>query len=98
MYIILNGVRYDGVIRKKTVNEVLFYTTQETELPEALGTIETYRDDSFILAEDNVSDYLRQERGGNFLKLTNKTEPEPETESAVYSEIAAAMSEGVNEV
>ena len=98
MYIILNGVRYDNVIRKKTVNEVLFYTTQETELPEALGTIETYRDDGFILAEDNVSDYLRQERGGNFLKLTNETEPEPETENAVYSEIAAAMSEGVNEI
>lgn len=39
------------------------------------GTISMYRDDGFLLSEDNADDYLRKYISGSVLTLTNEPEP-----------------------
>lgn len=39
------------------------------------GIISMYRDDGFLLSEDNANDYLRKYISGSVLTLTNEPEP-----------------------
>lgn len=42
------------------------------------GIISMYRDDGFLLSEDNADNYQRKYLSGAMLVLTNEPEPEPE--------------------
>lgn len=44
---------------------------------EVTGKIQMYRDDGFLLSEDNADEYARQTYAGTILTLTNKPVPVP---------------------
>ena len=44
------------------------------------GIISMYRDDGFLLSEDNADNYERKYLSGAMLVLTNEPEPEPDPE------------------
>lgn len=70
------------------------------------GEIVLCADDDFVMRTDNSADYLRQTFDEGVLTLTNEPDPEPvepvkpvpKVESVKYDELAAAITEGVNEV
>lgn len=77
MYISINDVLYPGAKRGKGAQSVSFMAPGIPEGLTAEGVIVTYRDDGFLLCEDTVSDYARQEARAGLLRLTNEPEPEP---------------------
>ena len=76
MYLIINNKRYTVSRRIHTSDTVKFLSV--TENPGTIsGTIQMYRDDGFLMSEDNAGDYQRQIYAGTLLTLTNKPEPVP---------------------
>jgi len=69
------------------------------------GEVILCADDGFELRRDNSADYLRQTFANGVLTLTNEPEPvpvepsePPAPEPTVWDEMAAAITEGVNDV
>lgn len=100
MYITINGETYPGAKRAKGGQSVSY---SAESLPEGLvaeGIIGVYRNDGFLLCEDDAGEYLRQESYKGMLTLTNVPEPEtvePVEIPDVWDELAAALREGVDE-
>lgn len=100
MYLMINENRHKVVRRyfPKGRDEVR-YLGVEPEVEEAGGVISMYRDDGFLLSQDDVSNYARQSFNGGTLMLTNEPEEEPvEPEPSETEQMAAAIREGVNSV
>ena len=58
-----------------------------------------YRDDGFLMCEDNAADYERISVHGGLVTMTNAPEPVPVTpEPTLEDEMAAAIKEGVESV
>lgn len=77
MYISINGTTYPEAKRAKGARSVSYLAEGLSEGLTAEGVIATYRDDGFLLCEDNTEDYARQEARAGLLRLTNEPEPEP---------------------
>lgn len=75
MYIEINGVTYAGAKRAKGAQSVSYLAEGLSEGLEAAGAISVYRDDGWLLCEDNAGDYARQESKQGMLRLTNVPEP-----------------------
>ena len=77
MYIIISGEQYSCSKRiKKT--DTLEYLSVDRDPGTVTGAIKMYRDDGFLLSEDDAGDYSRQKYAGTRLTLTNLPEPEPQ--------------------
>ena len=99
MYIIINGTKYENAKRTQTAMRVTYISSDLTEGITAGGSISEYRDDGFLLREVAASDYARQVSRAGVLTLTNEPEnPAVPEESVTWSAMAAAITEGVNEV
>lgn len=64
--------------------ETLTYYSVTPDPGEVTGTIQMYRDDGFLLAEDDADGYDRQIYEGRTLTLTNVPEPDPGDEPNWY--------------
>lgn len=98
MYLIINGSRH-AVHRRIVTADTIKYTFVTPEPENISGTIKMYRDDGFLMSEDNADSYQRKTYTGTLLTLTNTPEVEP-TEQAptLEQELAAAIKEGVESV
>lgn len=76
MYITVNGVQYT-CSRRKTSKNTIKYLSVKPEPEEISGIIKLYRDDGFLLAEDNADNYERKTYVGTCLTVTNEPEVEP---------------------
>lgn len=76
MYLMINGNRYTVSRRIVKSNEIR-YLTVTPEPAEVSGTIKTYDNNGFLIAEDNADDFLRYTYVGTLLTLTNKPLPVP---------------------
>lgn len=68
---------------------------------DAPGVIGVYRDDGFLLREDDAAQFNRVSSQAGALLLTNRPLPEPtvvQEETATVEEIEQAIAEGVNGV
>lgn len=74
MYLIINGNKY-SVSKRKVTKDTIEYLTVSPEPKNISGTISMYRDDGFLMSEDNVGNYERQTYSGTLLTLTNKPKP-----------------------
>ena len=104
MYIEYNNVKYPCTCRP---SKTMIYSGLPNDFPAPVnGEIVLCADDGFVMRTDNSADYLRQTFDEGVLTLTNEPEPEPvepveptpKVESVKYDELAAAITEGVNEV
>lgn len=91
MYLLISNNQYP-ISRRRVSSQSVVYSGLESEPTDISGVIQMYRDDGFLMGEDNVSDYLRHtyqaptygEEGEilsyGILTLTNVPEPEPQPE------------------
>lgn len=105
MYAVINGNNYADINRLVRSNEIIYQGESLVNINTVSGTIKTYLNNEFLLAEDSVSDYARQVISDGMIVLTNVPEPtpepeppEPEPETDVWSEMADAIKAGVNSV
>lgn len=76
MYLLINNTQYP-VTKRIVTKDTVKYLSVSPEPPTVSGTIQMYRDDGFLLAEDDSENYSRQTYAGTILTLTNKPEPTP---------------------
>lgn len=82
MYLLINDKKYALTARKVYLTHINYYSIDPIpEDPSVIsGVISMYRDDGFLLSEDNADNYERKYLSGAMLVLTNEPEPEPDPE------------------
>lgn len=76
MYLLINNEQYPVTKRIVSKDTVKFLSVSPDPRPVS-GPVQMYRDDGFLLAEDDSTSYTRQTYAGTILTLTNKPEPVP---------------------
>lgn len=87
MYLTINGTQHT-VKRRILSADTIKYLGVTPNPGTITGKIQMYRNDGFLMSEDNAGDYSRQLYSGTLLQLTNK--PEPSTEPFVPATIPTA--------
>ena len=77
MYLKIGENQYSCTKRIKSAAGTLKFLGVSPAPGEVSGTIQMYRDDGFLMSEDNVSDYIRQKYAGTLLAFFAYPEPEP---------------------
>ena len=77
MYLLINDTRHT-VSRRIVTKDTIKYLSVTPDPGMVSGTIKVYRDDGFLMAEDNADNFQRQQYTGTLLTLTNAPEPTPE--------------------
>lgn len=76
MYIKIGDNQYPCT-RRIVTGDIIKYLSVTPNPGEVTGKIQMYRDDGFLMSEDNADDYARQTYAGTIFTLTNKPEPVP---------------------
>ena len=76
MYLIINGTRHT-VSRRICQGHTIKYLTVSPKVEDISGTAKLFRDDGFLLAEDNLDSFERKSMTGTLLVVTNKPVPQP---------------------
>ena len=76
MYLLINNTQYPVTKRIVTKDTVKYLSVSPDPRPVS-GPVQMYRDDGFLLSEDDSTSYTRQTYAGTILTLTNKPEPVP---------------------
>ena len=76
MYIKIGDNQYPCT-RRIVTGDTIKYLSVTPNPGEVTGKIQMYRDDGFLMAEDNADDYARQTYAGTIFTMTNKPEPVP---------------------
>ena len=76
MYLLINNEQYPVTKRIVSKDTVKYLSVSPDPRPVS-GPVQMYRDDGFLLAEDDSTSYARQTYAGTILTLTNKPEPVP---------------------
>ena len=76
MYLLINNTQYPVTKRIVSKDTVKYLSVSPDPRPVS-GPVQMYRDDGFLLAEDDSTSYTRQTYAGTILTLTNKPEPVP---------------------
>lgn len=76
MYIKIGDNQYPCT-RRIVTGDTIKYLSVSPNPGEVTGKIQMYRDDGFLLSEDNADEYARQTYAGTIFTLTNKPEPVP---------------------
>ena len=99
MYLEINGTRH-AVKRRIVSADTVKYTFVTPEPSEISGTIKMFRDDGFLLSEDNADSYQRKTYTGTLLTLTNAPEvepvPQPPTLESRVTAIENAIEKGLS--
>lgn len=98
MYLLINGNRHTCTRRIVTADTIKYLSVSPAP-EEIAGKIQMFRDDGFLLSEDDVSSYARTKYAGTLLTLTNKAEstaaPKPSLEVRVAA-IESAIKRGLS--
>lgn len=76
MYLEINGVQYT-CSKRITKKDTIKYLSVIPEVKDIGGIAKLYRDDGFLLCEDNLDNYERKYTAGTCLVVTNAPEPTP---------------------
>ena len=76
MYIKIGETQYPCT-RRIVTGDTIKYLSVSPNPGEVTGKIQMYRDDGFLMSEDNADEYARQTYAGTIFTLTNKPEPVP---------------------
>ena len=76
MYIKIGKTKYPCT-RRIVTGDTIKYLSVKPNPGEVTGKIQMYRDDGFLMSEDNADEYARQTYAGTIFTLTNKPEPVP---------------------
>lgn len=76
MYLKIGDNQYPCT-RRIVTGDTIKYLSVSPNPGEVTGKIQMYRDDGFLLSEDDADEYARQTYAGTIFTLTNKPEPVP---------------------
>lgn len=76
MYLIINGNKHT-VSKRICETDTIKYLSVKPNVENISGIIQMYRDDGFLMSEDNVDTYERKSHIGTLLTVTNKPVPVP---------------------
>lgn len=76
MYLEINGAKYT-CFRRITKKDTIKYLSVTPVVEDITGIAKLYRDDGFLLCEDNLDSYERKNMAGTCLVVTNAPEPAP---------------------
>ena len=79
MYLIISGKKH-SVSKRIVTNDTIKYLSVEPNPENIAGTIFMYRDDGFLMSEDNADNYERKTYTGTLLPL-----PSPHTSTQTAS-------------
>ena len=99
MFLMINSTRHKctkRIVKGKTIR----YTGVAPAVTKITGLIQMFRDDGFLLSEDNADDYERKSFAGSLLQLSNDPEsvattPQPTVEQRVTA-LENAIKEGLS--
>lgn len=94
MYLLINGTRH-AVSRRIVTKDTIKYLSVTPDPGTVSGTIQVYRDDGFLMAEDNADGFERQQYTGTLLTLTNAPEPTPVTPSPTVEQRLTAIENAI---
>ena len=77
MYLKIGEKQYSCTKRIKSAAGTLKFLGVSPAHGEVSGTIQMYRNDGFLMSEDDVSGYIRQKYAGTLLAFFAYPEPEP---------------------
>lgn len=96
MYLIINNNRHS--VAKRIVTEDTIKYLSVTPAPEEIsGTIRMYRNDGFLMSEDNADQYQRKTYVGTLLQISNDPEPTPVTPQPTLESRVSSLENAIRE-
>lgn len=96
MYLIINGARHS--VTKRIVSGKTIKYLSVTPAPESIsGVISMYRDDGFLMSEDNADNYQRKTYVGTLLQISNDPEPTPVTPQPTLESRVSSLENAIRE-
>ena len=79
MFLMINGKTRHSVTKRIVKGKTIKYLSVTPAVEEIAGKIQMFRDDGFLLSEDNADEYSRKTYVGTLLTISNDPEPVPVT-------------------
>ena len=91
MFLMINSKTRHSVTKRIVKGKTIKYLSV-TPSPESIsGTIQMFRDDGFLMSEDNADDYARKSYTGTLLQISNDPEPPEPPEPQISDDEAVAI-------
>ena len=96
MYLMINDARH-SVFKRIVKGKTIKYLSVTPAVEEIAGKIRMFRDDGFLLSEDNADDYARKSYVGTLLQISNDPEPVPVTPQPTVEQRVTALENAIKE-
>ena len=90
MYLKINGVNH-SVSKRIVKGQTIRYLSVTPAVEEIAGKIQMFRNDGFLMSEDNADDYERKSYVGTLLQISNDPEPPEPPEPQISDDAAVAI-------
>lgn len=88
MYLMINNARHE-CSRRIVSSDTIKYLAVTPSVEDISGKAQLFRDDGFLMAEDNLDSFERKSMTGNTLVVTNAPEVTEEPRLSIESRVAA---------
>jgi hypothetical protein len=96
MFLSING-KIHSVSKRIVKGKTIKYLSVTPAVEEIAGKIQMFRDDGFLLSEDNADNYARKTYVGTLLQISNDPEPVPVTPQPTVEQRVAALENAIKE-
>ncbi len=96
MFLSING-KIHSVSKRIVKGETIKYLSVTPAVEEIAGKIQMFRDDGFLLSEDNADNYARKSYVGTLLQISNDPEPVPVTPQPTVEQRVTALENAIKE-
>jgi hypothetical protein len=96
MFLSING-KIHSVSKRIVKGKTIKYLSVTPAVEEITGPIRMFRDDGFLLSEDNADDYARKTYVGTLLQISNDPEPVPVTPQPTVEQRVTALENAIKE-
>lgn len=90
MFLSING-KIHSVTKRIVKGNTIKYLSVTPAVEEIAGKIQMFRDDGFLMSEDNADDYARKSYVGTLLQISNDPEPPEPHEPQIRDDEAVAI-------
>ena len=96
MFLSING-KIHSVTKRIVKGKTIKYLSVTPAVEEIAGKIQMFRDDGFLLSEDNADDYARKSYTGTLLQISNDPEPVPVTPQPTVEQRVTMLENAIKE-
>lgn len=96
MFLSING-KIHSVSKRIVKGKTIKYLSVTPAVEEIAGKIQMFRDDGFLLSEDNADNYARKTYVGTLLQISNDPEPVPVPPQPTVEQRVTALENAIKE-